>query len=213
MRLLFTRILLKAKHKVLHLCMSRQIQQQVSKEYDQLKSIQKELTELTMGMANTPLQALRRNMASTETETRDPAAWFRADPDIWSPPQHRDPDVFGPPIDRSLPQMPQMPQGRPQRPGTNRKVDNRRGPPSKTSAKDAKGGPRKSTAPATSARSISKDSNRRTTDSSQNNKENKEDENKDEEPPAEDERKFEASNHIDGDLVDVLGMDKDGISN
>lgn len=174
-----------------------QIQQQVSKEYDQLKAIQNELTELTMGLANAPLQALRRNLATTETETRDPAAFFRSDPDIWSPPQYRDPDVFGPPIDRSLPQT------RPQRPNTNRKVENRRGPPSKANAKDVKGGLRKSNAQANSARASSKDSTKRTTEST-NNKENKEEEHKDEEP-AEEEKKFEAANHIDGDLVDVLG--------
>lgn len=72
----------------------------MSKEYQQLKAIQKELSEMTMDLQNTPLQALRRNISSAETENKDPAAWFRADPDILSPPPNRDPDVFAPPIDR-----------------------------------------------------------------------------------------------------------------
>lgn len=31
------------------------------------------------------------------------------------------------------------------------------------------------------------------------------DQNKDDEPPAEEEKKFEAANHMEGDLVDMLG--------
>lgn len=175
-----------------------QIQQQVSKEYDQLKSIQNELSELTMGLQNAPIQALRRNLATTETESRDPAAWFRADKDIWSPPP-RDPDVFGPPIDRSL----QMP-GRNQKMPPNKKVDNRRGS-SKPSAKDAKGGGPRRIQP-NSARGTSKDSARKGTDSAQSKegKDVKDDDTKEEEPQ-EEEKRFEAANHIDGDLVDVLG--------
>lgn len=73
------------------------MQQQISKEYQQIKAIQKELTEMTMDLHNAPL---RRNTASVENESRDPAAWFRPDPDIWAPPMNRDPDVFAPPIDR-----------------------------------------------------------------------------------------------------------------
>lgn len=53
-----------------------------------------------MDLHNAPLHALRRNANSAETENKDPAAWFRADPDIWSPPPNRDPDIFAPPMDR-----------------------------------------------------------------------------------------------------------------
>lgn len=74
-----------------------QVQQQVNKEYQQMKAIQKELTEMTMDLHNAPL---RRNIVNVESERKDPAAWFRPDPDIWAPPPNRDPDVFAPPIDR-----------------------------------------------------------------------------------------------------------------
>lgn len=79
-----------------------QIQQQVNKEYQQMKAIQKELTEMTMDLHNAPF---RRNAVSIESERKDPAAWFRPDPDIWSPPPNRDPDVFAPPIDRYVYQI------------------------------------------------------------------------------------------------------------
>lgn len=53
-----------------------------------------------MELTNAPLHALRRNIAHADTENKDPAAWFRADPDVWAPPVTRDPDIFGPPVDR-----------------------------------------------------------------------------------------------------------------
>lgn len=169
----------------------------MSKEYDQLKAIQNELTELSMTMQNTPLQVLRRNLATTETETRDPAAWFRPEPDMWTP-APRDPDVFGPPVDRSFPTQ------RPQRPSTNKRIDNRRGPPSKITGRDAKNAPRKIGTPQNSARASSKDASKKNTDNSTQN--TKDEESKDEEPPEED-KKFEASNHMEGDLVDILERD------
>lgn len=180
-----------------------QIQHQVSKEYDQLKSIQTELTEFTMGMQNAPLQALRRNLAPAEVEP-NPAAWFRADPDIWSPPAGRDPDVFGPPVDRSLP-----PQVRSRMP-PNKKIDNKRQSSSRPSARDLKGGPRKSTLPSNSARGTSRDPAKRGAEGSQNKdgKEGKEEESKEEEQ--EEEKKFEAANHMEGDLVDILGKTRSG---
>lgn len=76
-----------------------QVQQQINKEYQQMKSIQKELTEMTMDLHNAPL--FRRPPTTSTDEYKDPAAWFRPDPDVWSPPTpHHDPDVFAPPIDR-----------------------------------------------------------------------------------------------------------------
>lgn len=74
-----------------------QVQQQINKEYQQMKSIQKELTEMTMDLHNAPF---RRPPTKSTEEYKDPAAWFRPDPDIWSPPSYHDPDVFAPPIDR-----------------------------------------------------------------------------------------------------------------
>lgn len=72
-----------------------QVQQQINKEYQQMKAIQKELTEMTMDLHNAPF---RRPTTSTENEYKDPAAWFRPDPDIWAPPAYHDPDVFAPPM-------------------------------------------------------------------------------------------------------------------
>lgn len=54
---------------------------------------------MTMDLRNVPFRAHRAAM-SAETENRDPAAWFRPDPDVWAPPPNRDPDIFAPPIDR-----------------------------------------------------------------------------------------------------------------
>lgn len=63
-----------------------------------MKVIQKELTEMTMDLHNAPFR--RPPTSNTEKEYKDPASWFRPDPDIWAPPVHHDPDVFAPPIDR-----------------------------------------------------------------------------------------------------------------
>lgn len=75
------------------------IQQEINKEYTQMKLIQKTLTEITMDLQNAPLQARIRTPLH-ETASKDPAAWFRPDADIWMPPNpNRDPDVWGPPPD------------------------------------------------------------------------------------------------------------------
>ncbi|XP_055317852.1 katanin p60 ATPase-containing subunit A-like 1 [Sitodiplosis mosellana] len=164
------------------------VQQQINKEYQQMKSIQKELTEMTMDLHNAPFR--RPPTRSTENEYKDPAAWFRPDPDVWAPPLHHDPDVFAPPIDR-------RPQ---QRPSSNRKNDNRKGPQSKSSAtaKSAKKGSA-SSQPNTARK-------RPTANGSTESSQAKDEEHKDEEP-AEEEKKFEASNHMEGDLVDILERD------
>uniref|UniRef100_A0A2M3Z968 Katanin p60 ATPase-containing subunit A1 n=1 Tax=Anopheles braziliensis TaxID=58242 RepID=A0A2M3Z968_9DIPT len=78
------------------------VQQEVSTEYNQMKQTQKTITEITMDLQNAPLQArFRAPLRETTTSYHnDPAAWFRADPDVWMPPSMgRDPDVWGPPPD------------------------------------------------------------------------------------------------------------------
>ncbi|XP_052901783.1 katanin p60 ATPase-containing subunit A-like 1 [Anopheles moucheti] len=82
------------------------IQQEINKEYNQMKLIQKTLTEITMDLQNAPLQARIRTPLH-ETASKDPAAWFRADPDIWMPPVSGrggvDPDVWAPAPDMPPP--------------------------------------------------------------------------------------------------------------
>uniref|UniRef100_A0A182QDV8 Katanin p60 ATPase-containing subunit A1 n=1 Tax=Anopheles farauti TaxID=69004 RepID=A0A182QDV8_9DIPT len=84
------------------------IQQEINKEYNQMKLIQKTLTEITMDLQNAPLQARIRTPLH-ETASKDPAAWFRADPDIWMPSSSGgrggpvDPDVWAPPPDMPPP--------------------------------------------------------------------------------------------------------------
>lgn len=151
---------------------------------------------MTMDLQNTPLQVMRRQAISAETENKDPAAWFRADPDIWAPSPNRDPDVFAPPIDRSL-------QSRAQRPNTNsKKADARRGPPgkslagSKTAKKSATG-----SASSTGRKKMS------TANGNGETGQTKEDDTNKEEEPADEEKRFEAANHMEGDLVDILERD------
>lgn len=151
---------------------------------------------MTMDMQNAPLQMMRRQAINAETENKDPAAWFRADPNIWVPPPNRDPDVFAPPMDRSL-------QNRQQRPNTNsKKVDARRGPPGKSSAgnKTAK---KSATGSAASAGRKKPSTANGNGDTGQT----KDDDGNKEEEPAYEEKRFEAANHMEGDLVDILERD------
>lgn len=72
------------------------IQTQISKEYTELKSIQKTLSEITMDLKSAPL--LARMRTPIEEPTKDPSSWFKPDPDVWMPPtNNRDPDVWPPP--------------------------------------------------------------------------------------------------------------------
>lgn len=55
---------------------------------------------MTFDLQNAPLRAtaLRRIQQTEEPIDKDPGAWFRADPDIWTPPAtNRDPDIWLPP--------------------------------------------------------------------------------------------------------------------
>lgn len=75
-----------------------QIQNQIKKEFDEVKAIQRTLAEITIGMQNKPFQNKIRLPATSEMNAPNPAAWFRPDPDVWQPPNpYRDPDVWGPP--------------------------------------------------------------------------------------------------------------------
>lgn len=85
-----------------------------------------------------------------------------------------------------------------QRPSANRKTDSRKSTQSKsaTSARGAKKG---------STSSQPNTGRKKSTNGTNESSQGKDDENKEMEP-AEEEKKFEASNHMEGDLVDILGM-------
>lgn len=75
-----------------------QIQNQIKKEFDEVKAIQRTLAEITIGMQNKPFQNKIRLPTTREMNDPNPAAWFRPDPDVWQPPNpYRDPDVWAPP--------------------------------------------------------------------------------------------------------------------
>lgn len=142
-------------------------------------------------MQHAPLAAMRRSAAAPEMENKDPAAWFRPDPDIWAPPT-RDPDVFGPPVDRSMP-------NRLQRPGpAGKRGDSRSKPPQAKAPANSKSA--KKPPPPGTAR-------RKTMAANGSDAPGKEDEAKEDEAPADEEKRFEAANHMEGDLVDVLERD------
>lgn len=185
------------------------VQSHISKEYNELKEIQKTLTEITMDLKNAPLLA-RTRYHVTEEHAKDPAAWFKADPDIWSPAPNRDPDVW------PAPEKP-PPRSLNYRAATDRKNPGKSG---KGPGGNVKGGPplkkpdsskRLVNGKITSARNKSSSISLVSPDGTKSNdtttKENRDDDGKDEESPHEDEKKFEPATHLDGDLVDMLERD------
>lgn len=202
------------------------IQQEINKEYTQMKLIQKTLTEITMDLQNAPLQARIRTPLH-ETASKDPAAWFRADPDIWSPPnQSRDPDVWGPPpmpmeqhTTRSIASRNQS------RSSTtlNRKAEvNRKNAVTKSATSTAITGRKtgSSIARATNGKTgtlprnkgkasvnAAGDTGSEGSKGEKSDKEKNEDDKEDQDNQEEPERKFEPASHGDVDLVDMLERD------
>lgn len=84
---------------------------------------------------------------------------------------------------------------RSQRPGIRGKPDGRKSQASKASSAGGRNTKKSAPTPASS---------RKKPGTAGNADSNKEEENKEEEPP-EEEKRFEASNHMEGDLVDILG--------
>ncbi|CAD7092167.1 unnamed protein product [Hermetia illucens] len=187
------------------------IQQQIAKEYQQIKSIQKLLTEMTIDLQHTPLVA-RLRTPMHEEPTKDPASWFRPDPDIWTPPP-RDPDVFGPPLDFTKPAVP----ARGTRSGVPpKKVDRRSGIPQKGAQSTAKkiGPPGRGGTGNTAngrAQQTNKDKRASTApggnNTSANDTSTNVNEDQKDEEPAEEEKKFEPSSHLEAELVDILERD------
>ncbi|KAL9889995.1 katanin p60 ATPase-containing subunit A-like 1 isoform X1 [Glossina fuscipes] len=197
------------------------IKQQITKEYSQIKDIQRTLSEMTLDLQTSQFASKFKSQTS-EMETKDPASWFKPDPDIWTPPP-KDPDVWGPP----RPEKPIIP-------NRNRNITGKKGSATAKSSTSNRGsvvgvnnGPsRKSTNMVSSARSTvvngssrglgtnrksivsganSASSNK---DDNSSNKDN--DEIRDDESPEQDdkeEKKFQPSSHIEAELVDILERD------
>lgn len=192
------------------------INQQIQKEYAEIKSIQKTLSEMTMDLHNMPFAHKMKSQIS-EDETRDPASWFRPDPDIWTPPV-KDPDVWGPP----RPEKPVPPsRSRSSNAVVNRKLDRKSTIPQRAAAAP---GAKRTSAPNTARNSNpgqngrSNGSNNRKTmsaigsgggSSNADNGQSKEDDCKDEDNTVEEEKekKFEPSSHLESELVDILERD------
>lgn len=204
------------------------IQQEINKEYTQMKLIQKTLTEITMDLQNAPLQARIRTPLH-ETASKDPAAWFRAEPDVWSPPNmNRDPDVWGPPptLDRDHNTGRTIASRNQSRSSTalNRKAEvNRKNAVTKSATSSAIAGRKtlSSNARATNGKTGTLPRNKGKSSgnppggdaageggkSEKSDKEKNEDDKEDQENQDEPERKFEPASHADVDLVDMLERD------
>ncbi|XP_017461369.1 PREDICTED: katanin p60 ATPase-containing subunit A1-like isoform X3 [Rhagoletis zephyria] len=207
----------------------RLIAQQIEKEYSQIKAIQRTLSEMTLDLQNTPFAHKLKTQIS-EDETKDPAAWFRPDPDIWTPPP-RDPDVWGPPRSENYhrPAVPSRSRSSipnkkltggvgkstiPQR-NNNSGAANRR-----TIAGSVGSTTRGGNSTQQNGRSTSSTSSRKAPHSNNGNNGNpyagvdnggsKDEENRDEETAdSEDkeEKKFQPSSHMEAELVDILERD------
>ncbi|XP_065368566.1 katanin p60 ATPase-containing subunit A-like 1 isoform X2 [Calliphora vicina] len=191
------------------------VKQQITKEYSQIKEIQRTLSEMTLDLQSSHFASKLRTQTS-ETETKDPSSWFRPDPDIWTPPP-KDPDVWGPP----KPEKPAVP-------NRNRNVTGKKSIPTKSTiptrnSASSNGFNKKSnTASSSSARSTNSrtsTSNRKSAVTGNSNASNNKDDNnsnkdndeaRDEESPDQEdkeEKKFQPNNHIEAELVDILERD------
>ncbi|XP_013098880.1 katanin p60 ATPase-containing subunit A-like 1 [Stomoxys calcitrans] len=195
------------------------VKQQITKEYSQIKEIQRTLSDMTLDLQSSQFASKFRAQAS-ETETKDPSSWFRPDPDIWTPPP-KDPDVWGPP----RPEKPAVP-------NRNRNIPGKKSAPPKStiptrsnassnglnkksntassarsSGNTHSSGPRASTTNRKSAASStnSTSSNKEDNGSNKDNDEARDDESPDQEEK--EEKKFQPNNHIEAELVDILERD------
>ncbi|KAM7363619.1 katanin p60 isoform 2-T2 [Cochliomyia hominivorax] len=193
------------------------VKQQITKEYSQIKEIQRTLSEMTLDLQSSHFASKLRTQTS-ETETKDPSSWFRPDPDIWTPPP-KDPDVWGPP----KPEKPAVPNRN--RNITTGKKTTKSTIPTRNSASsnglNKKSNTTASTSSARSTNSRTSTSNRKSAVTSNNNNNasnNKDDNNsnkdndeaRDEESPDQEEKeekKFQPNNHIEAELVDILERD------
>uniref|UniRef100_A0A1A9WFU3 Katanin p60 ATPase-containing subunit A1 n=1 Tax=Glossina brevipalpis TaxID=37001 RepID=A0A1A9WFU3_9MUSC len=197
------------------------IKQQITKEYSQMKDIQRTLSEIALDL-HTSQTASKFKIQTSEIGTKDPASSSRRDPDIWTPPPN-DPDVWGPP----RPEKPTIPNRNRNMKGKKGSATTRNSISNRGSVVGTNNGPhKKSSSAVTSARSAVANggsrasvSNRKSIiggpncvstnkDDNSPNKDN--DEARDEESPEQDEKeekKFQPNSHIEAELVDILERD------
>ncbi|XP_018787689.1 PREDICTED: katanin p60 ATPase-containing subunit A-like 1 isoform X2 [Bactrocera latifrons] len=198
------------------------IAQQIEKEYSQIKAIQRTLSEMTLDLQNTPFAHKLKTQVS-EDETKDPSAWFRPDPDIWTPPP-KDPDVWGPPR-LEKPAVPNRSRsGIPNKKATagagKSIIPQRNAAGGATTRRTIAGSGGNNARAQQNGRSTSSTSSRKTTHSSNgvssnaasgaDNVGNKDDESRDEEAAEneeKEEKKFQPSTHMEAELVDILERD------
>ncbi|XP_043651375.1 katanin p60 ATPase-containing subunit A-like 1 [Drosophila teissieri] len=204
------------------------INQQISQEHAKIKALQKSLQDISLDLQSTKFtHKLRHQLSEESTTSKDPSAWFKPDPDIWTPPP-KDPDVWGPP----KPSLPTQAVGRRAAPNNRRTTpatQNSR-PNSTITQSTARNGPASTRNSRNSTSAAALNSGARTTNgraggrklSTSNTNEARDDdstaaginggaagEGESGEPQAaqEEERKFQPNNHIEAELVDILERD------
>ncbi|XP_034487781.1 katanin p60 ATPase-containing subunit A-like 1 [Drosophila innubila] len=214
------------------------INQQINQEHAKIKAIQRTLQDISLDLQNTKFAHKLRSQLSEESNVnKDPAAWFKPDPDIWTPPP-KDPDVWGPPKpppsiqtvgrrattsnSRRTTAAPQSSSSRPstipQSTGRNGPATTRSNRNSASTSNSARGGANGRVG----GRKLStSNSNVTYSNINNNNNDGKDDEatatgsngttadgeGAGEQQATEEERKFQPNNHIEAELVDILERD------
>ncbi|XP_030239046.1 katanin p60 ATPase-containing subunit A-like 1 isoform X2 [Drosophila navojoa] len=205
------------------------ITQQINQEHAKVKAIQRTLQDISLDLQNTKFAHKLRAQFSDDSNVNDPAAWFKPDPDIWTPPP-KDPDVWGPP----KPPPPVQQVGRRATTTNSRRTAGgapNSGRPSTIPQSTARNGPgtaRNSRGSASTSNSARGGANGRvagrklsTSNSTNNNNNNNNhddataavsngstaDGDGSEQQATEEERKFQPNNHIEAELVDILERD------
>ncbi|XP_023178992.2 katanin p60 ATPase-containing subunit A-like 1 isoform X1 [Drosophila hydei] len=207
------------------------INQQINQEHAKVKAIQRTLQDISLDLQNTKFaHKLRSQLSDDSNVNKDPSAWFKPDPDIWTPPP-KDPDVWGPP----KPPPPVQQVGRRATTTSSRRTAGgapNSGRPSTIPQSTARNG----TATARNTRGTASTSNsarggangriagrKLSTSNSINNNNNIDSKDDDataavsngstadgdasEQQATEEERKFQPNNHIEAELVDILDRD------
>ncbi|XP_017081730.1 katanin p60 ATPase-containing subunit A-like 1 isoform X1 [Drosophila eugracilis] len=206
------------------------INQQISQEHTKIKAIQRTLQDISLDLQSTKFaHKLRHQLSEESTTSKDPSAWFKPDPDIWTPPP-KDPDVWGPPKPPPTTQA----VGRRTAPNNRRTTTaNQSSRPSSTIPQStARNGPASTRNSRNSTSAAAQNSGSRMTNgraggrklsTSNNINEARDDdstaagsnggggagegENGDQQASQEEERKFQPNNHIEAELVDILERD------